>query len=213
MTRKSILAVMATLLGLSNVVLGGTILAWDCNCIIDPHGEPRDPLCCVPQGNDFVAIAVYGWHAIALQQDGSLVGWGRNHYGQCGVPDGNDFVKVGAGGGHSVALKSDGTVVAWGLNYHGQCDVPDGNDFVDIAAGAVTNVALTSEGSLVEWGYHYTPPCDPNYPNECDPNAGAVPEGSDFVDVAVGEGFCLALRSDRSIVAWGQNIYGECNVP
>ena len=25
--------------------------------------------------------------------------------------------------------------------------------------------------------------------------------------------FCLAIRSDGSLVAWGQNTYGQCNVP
>jgi alpha-tubulin suppressor-like RCC1 family protein len=154
-----------------------------------------------------------GWHGVALKNDGSLIAWGNNYHGQCDVPEGNDFVKVAAGSEHSVALKTDGSLAAWGRNQAGQCDVPDGNNYADIAAGSVTNVAITSGGSLVEWGYHYTEPCDGNDSNDCDPNGGDVPSGNDFVDVAVGQGFCLALRSDRSVAAWGQNIYDECNVP
>lgn len=36
---------------------------------------------------------------IAHAQDGTIVGWGWNYYGQCNVPSPNqDFVALGAGG-------------------------------------------------------------------------------------------------------------------
>jgi len=48
--------------------------------------------------NDFVAIAA-GWdHSLALRSDGSIVGWGRNDYGQAAPPAGNDFVDETANG-------------------------------------------------------------------------------------------------------------------
>jgi len=40
-----------------------------------------------------------------------------------------------------------------------------------------------------------------------------APEGADFIDVAAGKRHCLALRSDGSLVGWGYNVHGECNVP
>jgi len=40
-----------------------------------------------------------------------------------------------------------------------------------------------------------------------------APDGNDFVAIAAGKRHCLALKSDGSLVAWGYNTYGECNVP
>jgi hypothetical protein len=40
-----------------------------------------------------------------------------------------------------------------------------------------------------------------------------APEGADFIDVAAGKRHCLALSSDGSLVGWGYNVHGECNVP
>src|SRR6188472_2589098 len=34
-----------------------------------------------------------------------------------------------------------------------------------------------------------------------------------FVEVAAGENHTVARRSDGSVVAWGDNNYGQCNVP
>jgi hypothetical protein len=36
---------------------------------------------------------------------------------------------------------------------------------------------------------------------------------TDFVAIAAGEGHSLGLKADGSIVAWGANWEGQCNVP
>jgi len=41
----------------------------------------------------------------------------------------------------------------------------------------------------------------------------SAPAGDNFVAVAAGDAHGLALRSDGTIVAWGQNNYGQCTVP
>ncbi len=65
-------------------------------------------------GDDFVAISAGGWHDLALKQDGSIIGWGDNWWGEANPPDGNDFVAIAAGGEHSLALKQDGSIIGWG---------------------------------------------------------------------------------------------------
>jgi alpha-tubulin suppressor-like RCC1 family protein len=40
-----------------------------------------------------------------------------------------------------------------------------------------------------------------------------VAAGDDFVAIAAGGNHCLALKSDGSIVCWGMNMFGQCNVP
>jgi alpha-tubulin suppressor-like RCC1 family protein len=98
-------------------------------------------------------IAAGASHTVALKNDGSVVAWGDNSYGQCTVPAGLAGVtQVAAGGVHTVALKNDGSVVAWGWNGYGQCTVPAGLAGVtQIAAGWEHTVALKNDGSVVAW--------------------------------------------------------------
>jgi len=99
----------------------------------------------VPEPNsDFVAVAGGGSHSLGLKEDGSIVAWGRNDYGQCNVPEPNEgFVAVAGGGYHSLGLKEDGSIVAWGWNYYGQCNVPEPNEgFMAVAAGGYHSLGM-----------------------------------------------------------------------
>ena len=80
------------------------------------------------------AIAAGYWHSVALKNDGSVVAWGHNFYGQVtGTPPNDSYsnsavaspvtlggqvlggvTAIAAGQWHSVALRNDGSVVAWG---------------------------------------------------------------------------------------------------
>ena len=85
------------------------------------------------------AIAAGGSHALALDSEGAVWGWGYNGYGQVGdvlttksntiypvkvpfldPPRAVRIVKIAAGGSHSLALDSEGYIWGWGYNYFGQ---------------------------------------------------------------------------------------------
>jgi alpha-tubulin suppressor-like RCC1 family protein len=98
-----------------------------------------------------VAVAAGGFRSLVLKQDGSVIAWGNNVYGQNTVPAGLRGVIAIAtpaagdaeAGGHNLALKADGTVVALGLNNSGQCAVPSGlSNVISIAAGEYHRLAL-----------------------------------------------------------------------
>ncbi|MGD0580358.1 MAG: hypothetical protein ABSC08_15685, partial [Bryobacteraceae bacterium] len=152
----------------------------------------------------------------AIETNGYPIAWGTNYYGQMSVPAGlTNVVAVSAGGDHSLALKSDGTVVAWGEDWYGQTDVPKGlKNVVAVSAGGGQNLALTSDGTVVSWGANAdrlrslplsVTKCATGY--YCSPNRGHV------VAIAAGGAHSLALKGDGTVVAWGQNYYGETNVP
>ena len=62
-----------------------------------------------------------------MKQDGTVVAWGRNQYGQRTVPAGlNGVIAVSAGADHSLALKADGTVVAGAATSSARATVPAG---------------------------------------------------------------------------------------
>lgn len=78
------------------------------------------------------AITAGGYHSLALLQDGTVLSWGANSFGQLGDGSGSSrslpkpiagltgVKAIAAGGTHSAALKSDGTLWTWGGNAMGQ---------------------------------------------------------------------------------------------
>jgi alpha-tubulin suppressor-like RCC1 family protein/subtilisin-like proprotein convertase family protein len=146
-------------------------------------------------------VVIYGFDQVFDQ--GNVVAWGENNFGQTNVPSGlNNVVAVAAGYYHNLALKRDGTVTAWGYNLYHQTNVPVGlSNVVAVAAGEYHSLALESNGIVVAWGnnqFHQT----------------NVPAGlSNVVAVAAGAFHNLALKNDGTVVAWGENNDGQTNVP
>jgi alpha-tubulin suppressor-like RCC1 family protein len=56
-------------------------------------------------------------------------------------------------------------------------------------------------GRLLAWG------------SDRDGEVSDVPAGTDYVAIAAGDAFGLALTSGGTVVAWGQNSHGQCDVP
>src|SRR5262245_412664 len=172
----------------------GTIVAW---------GNNDFNQATVPAGlTGVVAIAAGGDATVALKSDGTVTNWG---YTTAAQPPGLTGVSaIAAGVLHTVALKSNGTVVAWGRSDEGQTDVPVGlTDVVAIAAGGYHSVALKSDGTVVSWGPTSVP--------DGLPSVMAIAAGGDGLER--GTDFTLVALSDGTIAAWGDNSYGQINVP
>jgi len=150
-----------------------------------------------------VSVAAGGFHTLGLNDDGTVVAWGQNAYGQATVPAGLPRAKgVAAGQQHSAVLTADGTVIAWGNNNYGQTTVPAGLTGVKaVAAGYYNTAAVKTDGTVVVWGNARL-------------GQTAVPAGLSGVrSVAVGYFHILALKEDGTVVAWGDNASGQRNVP
>ena len=60
---------------------------------------------------------------MALKNDGTIVTWGNNSFGQTDIPYAlalGSTVAIAAGGGHSAALRADGMIFTWGWNDYAQ---------------------------------------------------------------------------------------------
>jgi len=151
-----------------------------------------------------LALAAGSYHSLALENDGTVIGWGANDFGQVDVPAGlSDVVAVAAGLSHSVALRGDGTVVAWGTNDPPEVTVvPDGLDNVTaIATGAYHTVALRSDGTVISWGANAFDVVD-------------TPDGlRDVISIAAGGYNTIVLKGDGTLVVWGENTNGQLDVP
>jgi alpha-tubulin suppressor-like RCC1 family protein len=98
-----------------------------------------------------VAVAAGGAHYIALRDDGTVICWGDNTYGQAIPPPGlSNVVAISAGELYSTALLANGTVAAWGTGIAGVTNLPIGLTNVDaVAAGYFHTVALVGTGPPV----------------------------------------------------------------
>lgn len=173
-----------------------SILAWGDNDF-DQTNIPDTSLM------DIVAVAAGANHSLALTADETVVGWGRNEFGQATPPQGlSDVIDIAVGYDHSLALKRDGTVVSWGRNTYGKATVPDGLvNVIDIEAGAEHSLALLSDGRVVGWGGN-------------DFGQITIPETlNQVVQISAGGYHNLASLADGSVVTWGDNRFGQQDIP
>ncbi|HEV2980367.1 MAG TPA: IPT/TIG domain-containing protein [Solirubrobacteraceae bacterium] len=139
------------------------------------------------------AVAEGRGHSLALLENGAVMSWGENVFGQLGdgttgtpqdlavTVTGLSGVKgIAAGSAHSLALLGDGTVKAWGRNSQGQL-------------GDGTNTDRDAPVSV----------CAPA-PEPC---PGSHLSG--VAAVAAGETFSLALLENGTVVAWGSDEDGQ----
>ena len=192
------------------------IVAWG-----DDSGGQTD----VPTNlDDAVAIAGGDYHSVAIRHDGTLVAWGFDDEGQIDVPTNSlPFVSVAAGADHNLAIADDGSVVAWGLDDSGQTDVPSTvSSVLSVAAGESHSLALLASGTVVAWG-------DDTY-GQTDPPSDACPGywliygwwGRIWINnpywipvqaIAAGGNHNLALLTNGTVVAWGDNSFGQASPP
>lgn len=147
-----------------------------------------------------------GTVAIALKEDGSVVGWGRfifggDNHGQLNIPDALVAKDIALGSTFGAAVRVDGTVAVWGTaTGFDQSAVDALSDVVSISGKAAHLLALKSDGSVVAVGS--------NDYGECN-----VPAGLVAVAVSAGLNFSMALKADGSVVGWGSDYYDTLAIP
>lgn len=150
--------------------------------------------------NRVIDIAAGAEHVLALKEDGSVWAWGDESYGELGdgafcgpsgcwrstpkrVPHLPRIARVAAGGQDSAVIDRLGRVWSWGRN-----------DTDQLGTGLICSMS----GAGASNGYG------------CATNRPALVKGLGQVTrVAIGFSHVLALRSDHSLYAWGDNETGE----
>ncbi len=137
-----------------------------------------------------------------------------------------NVVEIAAGAGHGLALRSDGSVWAWGHDGEGQLgDREVGNpvvvrtpapvvgltDVTHVAAGGNHSLAVRADGTLWAWGRDVDgelgdgtvgSPDNVAYPTRVQGLTGVV-------DAAAGRSHSVALRSDGTVWAFGNDTNGQ----
>jgi alpha-tubulin suppressor-like RCC1 family protein len=127
-----------------------------------------------------------------------LVAWGDGQFGQTNVPPFacSNPVAVAGATAHSIELLPDGSLAVFG-SYSGTNLPPSTSNIVAIAARGYETLALRNDGTLIS-------SLNPSSLPPSLPGARAI---------ALGNAHGLALLSNRTVVAWGSNRYGQTNVP
>lgn len=68
----------------------------------------------------FEDVTVGSFHGCGLTEDGQVLCWGDNDFGQLNVPADSRFSAIEAGAYHSCGIQTDGLVQCWGANSNGQ---------------------------------------------------------------------------------------------
>ncbi len=170
--------------------------------------------CEVSGWTDIVAVSAGEDYTVGLKSDGTVVADGMDNFGERDVSDWTNIVAVSAGTHHTVGLKSNGTVVAEGYNNYGQCDVSDWVDIVAVSAGDEFTTGLKSDGTVVISGnkdlfLHNPYKWKLSLPGETSVKTYI---SHSETTISAGNGSCLGVKPDGTVVVKGSNSYGSCNV-
>jgi len=141
-------------------------------------------------GENAAQIAVSGDFTIALQADGSLWSWGNNNLGQLGLGDNTART--------TPALISDADI--------------SGDRWISVSAGMNHALALRDNGNLYAWGNNANGRLGIGTVGgvQLSPIAVASPvSGETWIEIAAGDGHSLAILSDGTLWAWGNNLSGR----
>jgi alpha-tubulin suppressor-like RCC1 family protein len=177
-------------------------------------------------------LATAAGHAAALTAPSLVVAWGANEAGQLGDASTDDaltpttlsgihsVIALADGGAHSLALRADGSVWSWGAGDAGQLGdgggerhvprpVPAIGDATAVAAGNAFSLALRADGSVWSWGANALGQLGRDSGGADHDAAPAAIAIGGATALAAGYEFALALQGDGSVLAWGDNTYGQ----
>jgi alpha-tubulin suppressor-like RCC1 family protein len=180
----------------------GQVLAWGGNAKgeLGQGGQPGGfsvlpvPVH-LPAGTRVTSIATNGFYTLALTASGDVLAWGESQGELAGRPPATPITTpvpvtfpagtaritaIAAGDNHALFLTSTGQILAEGNNTAGELGTGKFN--------AIGNDQ--HDGSAV-------------------PVAVALPAGAAVTAIAAGDEYSLALRSDGTVLAWGEDADGE----
>jgi alpha-tubulin suppressor-like RCC1 family protein len=174
----------------------------------------------------------------AATSGGNAIAFGGNEFGALGIGSEADVVGTpsdllvlsdhvvaidgNASGG--IALKDDGTVWTWGRlvqvsNGPGQSfsdipiQVPSLSDVVAISAGPDYDLALTADGTVWSWGADDFGQLGDGGVSQPRLSPGVVNGlGTGVIAISAGDSHAVALKSDGSVVGWGDGVLGQLGV-
>lgn len=170
---------------------------------------------------------------IAINQDGSLWGWGENSERQLGINSiidqptpvqisADQWAYISAGVNHTLGIKANGTLWAWGSDgweklgngVSGNAANPQqigvANDWKEVAAGERGSLAIKTDGTLWGWGTNNNGYLGNGAANSYEANAPVqIGTSTDWNHIAGNGRHGSAIKADGTLWAWGRNQVGQ----
>lgn len=193
-------------------------------------------------GNEISFTTKVGWkivessfqYSLAIKEDGSLWGWGKNSYGQLGngtsinqnspvqIGTDHDWKSLSTSGaeayGYTLAIKNDGTLWSWGKNADGRLgDGTNIDKFIptkisneiwsQVSAGTDFSIGIKSDGTVWAWGQVWRLN---DYYNTTGLYINVktplqLTEISNCKSLFSGQGYAIFLKNNGTLWGWGRN--------
>ncbi len=184
-----------------------------------------------------LCLPVFFILALAIGASAQIKAWGRSDQGQLGnnsssSPKPNpvniglsDVIGIGGGELHTLMLRGNGTVLAFGWNPTGQIGngtsggnaytpfaVPGLTNVIQVTGGSVHSAALKADGTVWSWGSNFSGQIGVGTTTTS--GCGCIPSPTqtliaDVIQIDAGGQHTLALKSDGTVWAWGNNVNGK----
>ncbi|MBP9793099.1 MAG: T9SS type A sorting domain-containing protein [Flavobacterium sp.] len=165
------------------------------------------------------------YHVIALNSGGGVITWGSNQYGQIGNGGGFDVtapflisgtsgvLKIDANATGSLIILSDNSLWTTGLiqylaNYN-FTRFQTANNWNNVSAGSNHFIASKTDGTLWAWGNNALQQCSSNTVSAFGGSPNQVAGSNYSQHLATNVYSSLALKTDGSLYAFGQNHVGQ----
>lgn len=168
-----------------------------------------------------VAISAGQLSCLALTVDGRVFQWTLGQW-PAQVYGIENVVAISAGGNHNLALTRRGEVWTWGNNEKGQLGdgttndratpqkIAELQDIIDIAAGMNHSLAADFNGNVYAWGDNsYGQMGTKEVKGQENLRPMKVSGLKKIVEVAAGNGSCLARNADGQVYSWGYGEFGQ----
>ena len=181
------------------------------------------------EGQTAVAVGTGDNHTCAILEDGSLLCWGDNGYGQLGdgtttnrsapvsvdIGDNRTAVGISLGDLYTCALLDDGSLKCWGINTSGQLGdytkdnrhnptpvkLGSGVKARALSGGDTHTCAILTDDTVSCWGASVS-----------NPSPVALEAQRTAKAISSGNRYSCAVLDDDSLACWGENTYGQLGV-
>ena len=192
-------------------------------------------------GTDRTAVSISAGegHTCAILDDGSVICWGHNQYGQVGhggsesrilptqtatLGTGRTATEISAGSFHTCAILDDGNVACWGYNANGQLgdgttssrDTPAptatlgaGRTAITIDTGSEHTCAILDDGTVACWGDNLYGQLGDGGNNDRLSPTQISSVLDSYVAINAGGDHTCTITDDGNVFCWGVNSNGQ----